>query len=47
MPNFHASLCKMRGMDIRLKEILNQNKIWHRFHAVTFMEFCAKWGAWK
>ena len=47
MPNFHASLCEMRGMDIRLKENLKQIKMWHRFHAVTFMESCARWEAWK
>ena len=47
MPNFHASLCEMRGMGIRLKEIMKHIKMWHRFHAVTFMEFCDRRGAWK
>ena len=47
MPNFHASLCEMRGMGIRLKENLKQINMWHRFHAVTFMESCARWEAWK
>ncbi len=28
----------------KVSEILKQIKMWQRFHAVTFMEFCAKWG---
>ena len=28
----------------KVERIFKQIKMWHRFHAVTFMEFCARWG---
>ncbi len=33
------------SMEVKgFKEILKKIKMWHRFHAVTFMEFCASRG---